>query len=87
MLYFKVLIIMNTLLGAFKYTLKGTNGIAALVAMAIISCVVLLMSVGFACLIAIIISGTVDAMDIRLPIIATSIITAFEWLSDGKEDK
>ena len=87
MLYFKVLILMNTILGAFKYMLKGTNGIAALIAMAIISCIVLLMSVGFACLIAVLISGTVDTMDIRLPIISTSVITAFEWLSDGKEDK
>ena len=85
MLYFKMLIMMNTLLGAFKYTLKGTNGIAALIAMSILTCIVLLMATGFACLVCVLISGSLDNMSMAEPVIATACITIFEWLADGKE--
>lgn len=87
MLYFKMLIMMNTLLGAFKYTLKGTNGIAALIAMAILTCVILLMCTGFACLVCVLISSSLDNMSMAEPIICTACITIFEWLADGKEKK
>ena len=87
MLYFNMLIMMNTLLGAFKYTLKGTNGMAALTAMAILTCVVLLMCTGFACLVCVLISGSLDNMSMAEPIICTAFITIFEWLADGKEKK
>lgn len=86
MLYFKLVIMMNTLLGAFKYTLKGTNAIVALTAMAILTCMVLLICTGFACLTCLLISGSLDNMSMAEPLIATAVITIFEWASDEKKE-